>query len=159
MNTIQWKPKNRQELKTAVDVYIQSPDQACEQYGDISQWDVSAVTDMRYMFYHAISFNGDISRWDVSAVTIISSMFYDAKSYTGVFHKEYYVCGKETTNEHYDSITIYTNYFTRMVHIKQNTVLLIHCCSTYPYTIYSEFIRHTIGNELVKVLNPRYTKK
>ena len=133
MNTIQWKPKNRQELKTAVDVYIQSPDQACEQYGDIS-------------------------RWDVSAVTIISSMFYDAKSYTGVFHKEYYVCGKETTKEHYDSITIYTNYFTRMVHIKQNTVLLIHCCSTYPYTIYSEFIRHTIGNELVKVLNPRYTK-
>ena len=28
MNIIQWKPKTREELKTVVDVYIQSPDQA-----------------------------------------------------------------------------------------------------------------------------------
>jgi hypothetical protein len=29
--------------------------------GNISQWDVSNVTDMRYMFYNC-QFNGDISR-------------------------------------------------------------------------------------------------
>ena len=30
--------------------------------GDISQWDVSNVTDMRYMFYECQSFNQDISK-------------------------------------------------------------------------------------------------
>ena len=42
--------------------------------GDISQWDVSNVTDMRGMF-RASMFNGDISQWDVSNVTNMSCMF------------------------------------------------------------------------------------
>jgi surface protein len=36
--------------------------------GDISQWDVSNVTDMSFMFYRS-NFTGDISKWDVSNVT------------------------------------------------------------------------------------------
>ena len=36
--------------------------------GDISNWDVSNVTDMGYMFYES-NFNGDISNWDVSDET------------------------------------------------------------------------------------------
>ena len=36
--------------------------------GDISQWDVSNVTNMEYMFYACESFNQDISNWDVSNV-------------------------------------------------------------------------------------------
>ena len=35
---------------------------------DISNWDVSSVTDMSYMFNES-NFNGDISNWDVSSVT------------------------------------------------------------------------------------------
>ena len=35
--------------------------------GDISQWNVSNVTDMSSMFYKS-AFNGDISNWDVSNV-------------------------------------------------------------------------------------------
>ena len=44
--------------------------------GDISEWDVSSVTDMRNMFRYS-QFNGDISEWDVSNVTNMNSMFTD----------------------------------------------------------------------------------
>mgnify|MGYP003290749140 CR=1 FL=1 len=46
--------------------------------GNISEWDVSSVTNMHSMFMHA-DFNGDISEWDVSNVTDMRTMFYDAK--------------------------------------------------------------------------------
>ncbi len=41
------------------------------------------VTNMRYMFYKATSFNGDISTWDVSSVTNMTGMFSRASSFTG----------------------------------------------------------------------------
>ena len=44
--------------------------------GDISNWDVSNVVDMGFMFYDA-EFNGDISNWDVSNVTNMAGMFDD----------------------------------------------------------------------------------
>ena len=43
--------------------------------GNISGWDVSNVTNMKYMFYGADSFNQDISDWDVSSVTDMDYMF------------------------------------------------------------------------------------
>ena len=52
-------------------------------FGAMSTWDVSAVTDMSYMFHNADAFNGDLSSWDVSAVTDMSSMFYDADAFNG----------------------------------------------------------------------------
>ena len=48
--------------------------------GDISQWDVSKVTDMSGMFLYASNFDGDISKWDVSSVTTMSHMFNSATS-------------------------------------------------------------------------------
>jgi len=44
---------------------------------DLSAWDVSVVTDMRYMFFEADSFNGTLSAWDVSSVTDMSYMFFE----------------------------------------------------------------------------------
>ena len=41
---------------------------------DISDWDVSSVTTMGYMFYDGF-FNQDISDWDVSSVTDMDGMF------------------------------------------------------------------------------------
>merc|ERR1712023_88560 len=41
--------------------------------GDISNWDVSRVTDMRSMFGRT-AFDGDISKWKVSRVTDMSNM-------------------------------------------------------------------------------------
>ena len=43
--------------------------------GDISDWDVSNVTNMNGMFSLS-KFTGDISNWDVSNVTSMRSMFY-----------------------------------------------------------------------------------
>ena len=46
--------------------------------GDISEWNVSNVEDMRCMF-HETDFNGDISGWDVSNVEDMSRMFLKSK--------------------------------------------------------------------------------
>lgn len=42
--------------------------------GDISQWNVSNVTNMKFMFYRC-KFNGDISQWNVSKVENMAGMF------------------------------------------------------------------------------------
>ena len=57
-------------------------DAGCQTFNaDISEWDVSNVTKMHYMFSRAISFNGDLSEWDVSNVTDMRAMFAFAKSF------------------------------------------------------------------------------
>ena len=56
--------KNRDELRSAVKGYPGN----MKQYGDISLWDVSNVTNMNSMFYNS-QFAGDISTWNVSNVT------------------------------------------------------------------------------------------
>ena len=42
---------------------------------DVTDWDVSNVTDMSFMFADCTQFNGDLSVWDVSNVTDMSFMF------------------------------------------------------------------------------------
>lgn len=43
--------------------------------GNVSNWDVSNVVDMRYMFYECLKFNRDISKWDVSNVKNMTNIF------------------------------------------------------------------------------------
>ena len=50
-------------------------------YIDISDWDVSSVTDMSYMFAFCKKFNQDLLKWDVSGVTDMEYMFIDCKSF------------------------------------------------------------------------------
>ena len=47
----------------------------------IGSWDVSAVTNMYYMFRSATAFNQDISGWNVSSVTNMATMFGDATAF------------------------------------------------------------------------------
>ena len=48
---------------------------------DISNWDVSNVTDMSNMFIYANAFNQDISSWDLSNVTDMNGMFAYATAF------------------------------------------------------------------------------
>ena len=52
-----------------------------ESVGDISKWDVSNVTNMRSMFFRCESFNQDISGWNVSNVTDMNGMFSGCESF------------------------------------------------------------------------------
>ena len=57
----------------------------CENFNqDISQWNVSKVKNMNCMFYGCENFNQDISIWDVSKVENMASMFYSC----GNFNKD-----------------------------------------------------------------------
>ena len=38
-------------------------------YGSIEDWDVSEVTNMKYVFYNFRNFNADLSKWNTGAVT------------------------------------------------------------------------------------------
>jgi surface protein len=55
----------------------------------ISGWDVSKVTNMRYMFHNpnpqqgVSSFNGDLSQWNTGRVTTFYGMFFSATAFTG----------------------------------------------------------------------------
>ncbi|MDZ7717563.1 MAG: BspA family leucine-rich repeat surface protein [Balneolaceae bacterium] len=51
--------------------------------GDLSNWNVSTVTDMSAMFSGATTFNGNVGTWDVSSVTDMSFMFNNASSFNG----------------------------------------------------------------------------
>ena len=48
--------------------------------GDISEWDVSNVEDMRFMFCDT-KFNQDISNWDVSSCENMYNMFYGCNNF------------------------------------------------------------------------------
>ena len=75
----------------AVSLWINSRTIAETRYGHISNWDVSQVTDMRYLFStHFLreseladiyNFNDDLSNWDVSKVRDMRYMFLNAKSF------------------------------------------------------------------------------
>ena len=69
-------------LKGAVRKYLDDKTSAINEYGDISGWDVSKVTNMRALFKYS-KFSGDISRWNVSNVRDMSGMFEGAKFFNG----------------------------------------------------------------------------
>ncbi len=50
--------------------------------GDISGWNTTAVTDMHNMFQSATSFNQNIGNWNVEAVTDMHNMFQSAPAFS-----------------------------------------------------------------------------
>ena len=72
---------SKETLKAAVELWCNNRSRAEEQYGNISDWNVSEVTDMSDLFSGCTTFNDDISRWDVSKVTNMEEMFEWAKEF------------------------------------------------------------------------------
>ena len=104
MTTV-FKPSSRDDLVQAIRECLQLAHDAGKPYdcstgpnGPIGDWDVSAVTDMNYVFHGGASaghphvkysehFNGDISKWDVSRVTNMNGMFAYARKFNGDISK------------------------------------------------------------------------
>ena len=63
-------------LQTAVQAFNANPTDATATYGPIADWDVTAITDMNYLFSDLTNFNADISGWDTSSVTNMYAMFH-----------------------------------------------------------------------------------
>ena len=63
-----------------------------DKYGEISNWDVSNVTDMEGMFGCANSFNQPLNNWNVSNdVTNMRYLFGGATSFNHALHAPWYV--------------------------------------------------------------------
>ncbi len=73
-------PITDSNIQTAVDLWVSDESTAITTYGNISDWDVSQVTDMSYLFKNT-TFNDDILNWDMSSVTNMYQMFYLATSF------------------------------------------------------------------------------
>jgi len=61
-------------LGSAINAWISNSSTAEQTYGNLSNWDVSKVTDMSGLF-EDVTFSGDISNWDVSNVQNMKDMF------------------------------------------------------------------------------------
>ena len=72
---------NDSNFQTAVNLWFSNESEANSTYGHISDWNVSAVTDMNSTFSMKTGFNEDIGDWDVSSVTSMVSMFDGATSF------------------------------------------------------------------------------
>ena len=61
-------PITQENIYQAVDEWLVDPVLTEETYGHISDWDVSNVLSMHYMFAGNTSFNQDLINWDVENV-------------------------------------------------------------------------------------------
>ena len=50
-------------------------------YGSIEDWQVSGVTNLKYVFYYKTTFNADLSKWNVAAVTTLYGSTYNSTSF------------------------------------------------------------------------------
>ena len=58
-------------IRRAVEDYLDGgarKQRVVTKYGDISNWDMSNVTNMKFMFEGAVSFNQPLNNWNVSSV-------------------------------------------------------------------------------------------
>ena len=77
-------PFTNDTLRRAVKDYLAGGDRKkiiVEKYGEISNWNVSNVTNMGHMFAGATSFNQPLNNWDVSNVRYERGMFFGATSF------------------------------------------------------------------------------
>ena len=68
--------RDETELQTAIAQWFSDVSVATATYGNISTWVTTSIKNMSYLFNDQITFNDDISNWDVSNVTDMEYMFY-----------------------------------------------------------------------------------
>ena len=68
-------------IREAVELWCADQSACIELFGHIKHWDVSAVTDMRSLFWDKRNFNQDVSQWNVGNVTNMNYMFSNASAF------------------------------------------------------------------------------
>jgi len=68
-------------IRYAVDAWVNTQALAESEYGHISGWDTSNITDMSHLFFDKRKFNDDISKWNVSKVSNMHGMFEYAQDF------------------------------------------------------------------------------
>ncbi len=61
--------------------WIDDPAITATTYGAISEWDVSAISNMAQLFFRKPTFNADISKWNVARVSNMRSAFNGAAAF------------------------------------------------------------------------------
>jgi surface protein len=119
-------------LVTDMNVYVEALDSNVgfdsSFNGDISQWDVSSVTNMYALFSWISAFNQDISSWDVSSVTNMESMFSGASSFNRDISKWAGPASMTTQNSIFSGATAFQAKFT----CKDNNNGPLSSCSVTP---------------------------
>ncbi len=68
-------------IGTAATAWVTDPTTAATTYGNIADWDTSAVSSMFSLFYGKPTFNADISKWNVASVSNMRGMFNGATAF------------------------------------------------------------------------------
>ena len=68
-------------IHSAVNAWVADSTSAESTYGHISDWDVSLVTNISWLFTNKSNFNSDISGWDVSGVTEMNGTFMNTEDF------------------------------------------------------------------------------
>jgi surface protein len=68
-------------IGTAATAWVTSPTTAATTYGNIADWDVSAVSSMYQLFDNKPTFDSDISKWNVASVSNMQYMFNYASAF------------------------------------------------------------------------------
>ncbi len=90
------------DIQDAVKLWCSNRPEAESKYGHITDWDTSAVTNMRELFEDCTEFNDDISQWNVGNVTNMWRMFYGAAA----FNQD---IGQWNVSENIEQLTLYHN--------------------------------------------------
>jgi surface protein len=74
-------PTDQTSIVAAVQLWCSDRDRCLLDFGHISTWDTTYVTNMDYLFQGYKDFNEDISDWDVRNVTSMNHMFEGAATF------------------------------------------------------------------------------
>jgi surface protein len=79
------KFKTKAQLQTAVNAWNTDSTSATATYGEMSTWNVSAITDMSHLFRNKQNITSlDLSNWDVSNVLNMDYMFFESRNLNSI---------------------------------------------------------------------------
>ena len=74
------QPMTNESLREAVKLWFDDNNECLRQYGHITHWDTSQITDMNRLFRRRYSFDEPLL-WNTQYVTNMSYMFHECRSY------------------------------------------------------------------------------